>query len=41
MPGGQERTDAEYATLLEKAGFRMTRVVPTPSAVSMVEAVKK
>ena len=40
-PGGQERTDAEYAALLDKAGFRLTRVVPTQSAVSVVEAVKK
>lgn len=39
MPGGQERTDGEYAELLGKAGFRMTRVVPTASAVSVVEAV--
>ena len=41
MPGGQERTEAEYAALLEKAGFRLTRVVPTASAVSVVEAVRK
>jgi SAM-dependent methyltransferase len=39
MPGGQERTEAEYAELLGKAGFRLTRVVPTESAVSVVEAV--
>lgn len=39
MPGGQERTEAEYASLLGKAGFRLTRVVPTASAVSVVEAV--
>jgi len=38
-PGGQERTAAEYEALLAKAGFRMTRVVPTPSAVGVVEAV--
>jgi hypothetical protein len=37
-PGGQERTDKEYAALLEKAGFRLTRVVPTASPVSVVEA---
>ena len=37
-PGGQERTPAEYAALLDKAGFRMTQVVPTASAVSIVEA---
>ena len=39
MPGGQERTEAEYASLLGKAGFRLTRVVPTASAVSVLEAV--
>jgi hypothetical protein len=38
IPGGEERTDAEYASLLEKAGFRLQRVVPTKSAVSIVEA---
>ena len=38
MPGGQERTEEEYGTLLSKAGFRLTRVVPTKSAVSVVEA---
>jgi hypothetical protein len=37
-PGGQERTEAEYRTLLDKAGLRLTRVVPTASAVSIVEA---
>ena len=39
IPGGQERTSAEYEDLLRKAGFRMTRIVPTGSAVSVVEAV--
>jgi hypothetical protein len=39
VPGGQERTAAEYTALLGKAGFRVTRVVPTDSAVSVVEAV--
>jgi hypothetical protein len=39
MPGGEERTEAEYAALLAKAGFRVQRVVPTESAVSVVEAV--
>jgi hypothetical protein len=37
-PGGQERSEEEYRTLLGKAGFRLTRVVPTDSAVSIVEA---
>lgn len=39
IPGGQERTADEYQTLLQKAGFKMTRVVPTDSPVSIVEAV--
>jgi hypothetical protein len=39
VPGGRERTEAEYRDLLAKAGFRLTRVVPTASPVSVVEAV--
>ena len=39
LPGGQERTEEEYRTLLGKAGFRLIRVVPTDSAASVVEAV--
>jgi hypothetical protein len=38
-PGGQERTGDEYRALLAKAGLRMTRIVPTESPVSVVEAV--
>ena len=38
-PGGRERTEQEYAALLKQAGFRLTRIVPTESAVSVVEAV--
>lgn len=39
VPGGQERTAAEYTPLLAKAGFRLERVVPTQSPVSVVEAL--
>ena len=39
VPGGEERTPSQYSALLERAGFRMTRVVPTASPVSIVEAV--
>jgi hypothetical protein len=38
-PGGQERTRNEYGEMLSRAGFQMTRVVPTTSDVSIVEAV--
>jgi hypothetical protein len=40
FPGGQERTEPEYRELLAKAGLRLTRVVPTTSAVSIVEAMR-
>src|SRR5947209_196762 len=39
VAGGEERTAEEYRALLAKAGLRMTRVVPTASAASIVEAV--
>jgi len=41
IPGGEERTADEYGQLLSDAGFRMTRVVPTASDVSIVEAEAK
>lgn len=36
---GRERTAAEYRALLEHSGLAMTRVVPTASPFSLVEAV--
>lgn len=39
MTGGRERTESEYETLLAKAGFKLTRVIPTNSFMSIVEAV--
>jgi hypothetical protein len=36
---GQERTESEYRALLEKAKFQLTRVSPSNSAVSIVEAI--
>jgi len=40
MTGGKERTATEYAALFEKTGFKLTRVIPTPSPMQIVEAVK-
>jgi phosphate starvation-inducible protein PhoH len=37
----QERTEEEYRSLLDKAGFKLERVIPTESAVSVVEASPK
>jgi O-methyltransferase domain/Dimerisation domain len=39
LPGGQERTEAEYRALLDKAGFLLKQVVSTESAASVVEAI--
>jgi hypothetical protein len=36
---GRERTADEYGRLLERAGFRLTRVVETASPFSVVEAI--
>ena len=38
MTGGMERTAKEYETLFAKSGFRLSRVVPTASPFSVIEA---
>jgi hypothetical protein len=38
-PGGVERTAEEYRELFAAAGFRLTRIVPTASPYSIIEAV--
>ncbi|HVH29398.1 MAG TPA: hypothetical protein VM818_21745 [Vicinamibacterales bacterium] len=40
-PGGHERTDEDVTQLLRSAGLTMTRIVPTESIVSIVEAVSQ
>lgn len=37
--GGQERTEKEYADLFEKAGYRLGRIIPTETPVSVIEAI--
>jgi hypothetical protein len=39
IPGGLERTEAEYRELFAVAGFRLNRIVPTTTEVSVIEAV--
>ena len=39
MTGGQERTAGEYGALLEQAGFRLDRIIPTSSPFQVLEAV--
>ena len=38
-PGGRERTRDEFQRLFEKAGFRLNRIVPTKSPLSVIEAI--
>jgi hypothetical protein len=39
MATGEERTEAAYRDLLARAGFRLTQVVPSPTPMSIIEAV--
>lgn len=41
LPGGRERSEEEFRTLFAGAGFELTRVVPTKSPLSVVEAVRR
>lgn len=38
-PGGKERTAEEYKELFARAGLKLTRIVPTKSPYSVIEAV--
>jgi hypothetical protein len=40
LPGGVERTEAEYRELLRVSGFRLERVLATRSAAHIIESVK-
>lgn len=40
LPGGKERTEGEFRSLLDASGFALSKVIPTPSPISIVEAVK-
>jgi hypothetical protein len=39
LPGGRERSEQEYRDLFARAGFRLTRIVPTQSPQSVIEGV--
>jgi hypothetical protein len=40
VPGGMERSERQYRELLAKAGLHVTRILPTASQVSVIEAVR-
>jgi len=37
MPGGKERSEAEFASLFKSAGYALTCLVPTKSPLSIIE----
>lgn len=39
VPGGKERTADEFAKLMAGAGWKLTRVIPTPAGKSIIEGV--
>jgi hypothetical protein len=39
ITGGRGRTEAEFHALLAVAGFRLTQIIPTPSEMSVIEAM--
>lgn len=39
--GGRQRSEAEFRSLYDEAGFRLTRIVPTPARISVIEGLRK
>ena len=40
MRKGKERTRKEYEALLTSAGLRISRIIPTISPLSLIEAIR-
>jgi SAM-dependent methyltransferase len=38
--GGRQRSEGEFRALYDAAGFKLTRIVPTPGPVSVIEGVR-
>ena len=41
IPGGKERTAEQYQELYDRAGFDLTRIVPTSTEVSVIEGIRR
>jgi hypothetical protein len=39
--GGRQRSEAEFRSLYDAAGFTLTRIVPTPARVAVIEGVRR
>lgn len=38
--GGRQRSEGEFHSLFEQAGFRLTRIIPTPARLSVIEGAR-
>jgi len=38
IPEGRERTEAEYRDLFQRAGLKLTKIMPTPAEIHLIEA---
>ena len=38
--GGRQRSEAEFRSLYDAAGFKLTKIVPTPARVCVIEGVR-
>jgi hypothetical protein len=38
MLGGKERTESEFRVVLQQAGMKFNRIIPTKSPVKIIEA---
>jgi hypothetical protein len=38
--GGRQRSEAEFRALQSNAGFRLTRIIPTPARISLIEGAR-
>jgi hypothetical protein len=39
--GGRERTQAEYHSLLDDAGYELTQIVPTSASLHIIEGIPR
>ncbi len=40
-PGGKERTESEFRSLFNAAGFELSKIIPTPSSFCIIEGTRK
>ena len=39
--GGRQRSEAEFRSLYDAAGFKLMRIVPTQARVSVIEGLRE